>query len=244
MRGGWTHIIYEKIGPVEIMGDQNSQVPLSTSLIIAGSEYATVIDCGAGYKTFDYMRQEHNVQQIYLTHHHIDHTWGAHLFPDVQKLINPYELKTISDVQEIGQAEGAYAVFGDKGIEKWIQEQQNRKVKGKLMGKRTLEVTDSYPYNETMDLSGVNVTFIHAPGHTVGYCIPYIEDYGILHVGDIDLTSFGPFYCGAEGDIDQFIPVQQKKRWKWMRNISLPHTKKGSSYRKSIKGISEVLGNY
>ena len=46
---------------------------------------------------------------------------------------------------------------------------------------------------------------LHALGHTRGYSCPYLPEHGILFVGDFDLTSFGPFYMDADGDIDAFI---------------------------------------
>ena len=130
---------------------------------------------------------------------------GAQLFPKAQKFINRYDLRKISDVREIGKAEGIYAVFGDEEIEMWIQKQQNKTFEGTVVEPRTLDVSQTYSYNQEIDMSGVNVAFIHAPGHTEGFCTPYLVDYGILHIGDIDLTSFGPYYGDAESDIDQFI---------------------------------------
>src|SRR5207244_11874187 len=47
---------------------------------------------------------------------------------------------------------------------------------------------------ETFDLGRVSVRVIHAPGHTRGHCCIAIEPDGVLYLGDIDLTSFGPYY--------------------------------------------------
>ena len=80
-------MVYKKIGPIEIMGDNQSRVPFSTSLIITGKEDSTLIDCGAGKKTFEYIRQEHNVKKIYLTHHHMDHIWGHNCFLKPKSLL-------------------------------------------------------------------------------------------------------------------------------------------------------------
>ncbi len=33
----------------------------------------------------------------------------------------------------------------------------------------------------------------------------YFPRYGAIYVADLDLTPFGPWYCGSDGDIDQFI---------------------------------------
>ncbi|WP_157830960.1 MBL fold metallo-hydrolase [Bacillus sp. BA3] len=202
---------YRKIGPVEIiMGENNSHVPFSTSLIIRGQEHSTLIDCGAGRKAFNYLQKEHNVKQIYLTHHHVDHIWGAQLFTEAEKFINPFDIKKVSDIHEILKSEGFYAVFGKEDIKELVQKQQNREYQDHIIGKRTLDVHSTYSYDLNMKLSDTNVIMIHSPGHTEGYCCPYLTDYGILFVGDFDLSSFGPFYCDAESNIDNFIESARK----------------------------------
>ncbi len=203
-------MIYQQIGPVEIMGDEDSRVPFSTSLVITGKEYSTVIDCGAGYKTFAYMQQAHHVKNIYLTHHHIDHMWGAQLFPEAEKFINPYDFSKISNINEIAKSEGIYAVYEEPEIEEWMREQQKRSFGDLIVNPRTLDVSKTFAYGEIIDMSGVEVVFIHAPGHTEGFCTPYIVEHGILHVGDIDLTTFGPYYGDADSDIDHFIESAKK----------------------------------
>jgi len=46
---------------------------------------------------------------------------------------------------------------------------------------------------------------VHSPSHTAGVYCPYFPDEGLVYTGDIDLTRFGPWYFGADGDIDGFI---------------------------------------
>ncbi|PIC64922.1 MBL fold metallo-hydrolase [Sporosarcina sp. P13] len=203
-------MVYKKIGPVEIMGDNGGRVPLSTSLIITGNEDSTLIDCGSGQKTFDYIQKNHKVNTIYLTHHHIDHVWGAQLFPNAEKLINKYDIEKIADYHELAKSEGLYAVYGKADIDKWIQDLKEKTYWDTVVEPKVLNVSKTHEYNQVIDLSGVDVMFIHAPGHTEGFCTPYILDYGILHVGDIDLTSFGPYYGDAESNIDQFIKSAKK----------------------------------
>lgn len=202
---------YQKIGPVEIfMGENQSRMPFSTSLAIRGRENSTLIDCGSGNEAFQYLKNNHNIKQIYLTHHHIDHIWGAHQFPDVDKYINPLDFRKVSDLNEIIKAQGIKAVFNEIERNEWEQNQNNLLMADGTKGKRTLEVTHSYFYDCELELSDTTVIMIHAPGHTEGYCCPYLPEHGILFVGDFDLTSFGPFYCDAEGNIDHFIRSAQK----------------------------------
>ncbi|ARD47978.1 hypothetical protein SporoP37_07350 [Sporosarcina sp. P37] len=203
-------MLYVKIGPVEIMSDNGGRIPLSTSLIIAGNEDSTLIDCGSGTKTFDYIQKNHTVHTIYLTHHHIDHVWGAQLFPDAEKLINKYDIEKVTDYHELAKSEGLYAVYGKEGVDKWIQDLKEKTYGNTVVDPKILHASGTHEYNQVITMSGTDVMFIHAPGHTQGYCTPYVMDYGILLTGDIDLTSFGPYYGDAESDIDQFIQSARK----------------------------------
>ena len=51
---------------------------------------------------------------------------------------------------------------------------------------------------------GVSVRVIHAPGHTRGHSALLVEPDGVLYLGDIDLSSFGPYYGDAWSDLEDF----------------------------------------
>ena len=51
---------------------------------------------------------------------------------------------------------------------------------------------------------GVSVRVIHTPGHTRGHCAFMIEPDGVLFLGDVDLTGFGPYYGDAWADLEAF----------------------------------------
>jgi glyoxylase-like metal-dependent hydrolase (beta-lactamase superfamily II) len=54
------------------------------------------------------------------------------------------------------------------------------------------------------DLGGVSIHAIHMPGHTAGHCVLMIEPAGIAFIGDIDLSSFGPYYGDASSSLADF----------------------------------------
>nr|WP_219905284.1 MBL fold metallo-hydrolase [Actinopolyspora mortivallis] len=54
------------------------------------------------------------------------------------------------------------------------------------------------------DLGGRTVTVVHLPGHTAGHSGFLIEPDGFLFVGDIDLTSFGPYYGDVGSSLTDF----------------------------------------
>jgi hydroxyacylglutathione hydrolase len=201
---------HQKIGPITILtGKNGSRVPYSTSLLIEGNKEATLIDCGGGYEIFDYIKKNFMVQSLYLTHYHLDHVWGAHLFEDPTVYINPYDFKKLADPYELAKANGITALYRSEKVEKWVQ---TYFVEGKpfrpdlptykgVMGLPT----HIYPFGQALDASGTPMIMLHTPGHTEGYCSPYFPAHGVLFVGDFDLTSFGPWYNNADSDIDDFI---------------------------------------
>lgn len=51
---------------------------------------------------------------------------------------------------------------------------------------------------------GVTVRAFHLPGHTSGHCALVVEPGGIAFIGDIDLSSFGPYYGDATSSLAAF----------------------------------------
>ncbi|CAM3378068.1 MBL fold metallo-hydrolase [Brevibacillus invocatus] len=198
------------IGPIEILiGENQSRTPFSTSLLIKGKESDAFIDCGAGEAVFDYVKREHNVQDIYVTHYHLDHIWGLAEFPESLVWINERDLPKFSDLDEIAKANGYFAIYGEEEGKEWVRglrEEAGARKRGHYSWSSVIGARKAiYPYDREIELAGTRVVMLHAPGHCEGFCCPYFPDYGILHVGDFDLTAFGPWYNNADSDIDDMV---------------------------------------
>jgi glyoxylase-like metal-dependent hydrolase (beta-lactamase superfamily II) len=65
---------------------------------------------------------------------------------------------------------------------------------------------DAHAYDDgkVFDLGGTRIRCIHLPGHTRGHCGLLVEPEGLLFLGDIDLSSFGPYYGDAWSDLNDF----------------------------------------
>jgi glyoxylase-like metal-dependent hydrolase (beta-lactamase superfamily II) len=62
------------------------------------------------------------------------------------------------------------------------------------------------PDDAVLDLGGgVTMTAIPTPGHTRGHTAWLIEPCGVLVIGDIDLSSFGPYYADAVSNLEEFV---------------------------------------
>jgi glyoxylase-like metal-dependent hydrolase (beta-lactamase superfamily II) len=63
----------------------------------------------------------------------------------------------------------------------------------------------AYKDGASWDLGGgVKVSAFHMPGHTSGHCVLLVEPGGIAFIGDIDLSSFGPYYGDATSSLAEF----------------------------------------
>lgn len=66
---------------------------------------------------------------------------------------------------------------------------------------------DAQPYadRQSWDLGGgVRVHAFHMPGHTSGHCVLFTEPDAVAFIGDIDLSSFGPYYGDATSSLAEF----------------------------------------
>ncbi len=205
-----------QIGPIEILfGENGSRAPYSTSLLLKGREADAMIDCGGGQRVFDYVKRERNIADIILTHYHLDHRWGAGLFPDANIWINPLDAAKLADQAELFRAAGYYAMFDHKQAERiWDEEQRyeaqklakDREADSKAYLQQPPVTADrTYPYDQEVEIVGTRAVMLHTPGHVEGFCCPYFPDYGVMLVGDFDLSSFGPWYFGADSHIDSFV---------------------------------------
>lgn len=202
----------KKIGPIEIIrGERNSKVPFSTSLLVEGKDQSALIDCGGGHSVFQHIKETHHISDIYLTHYHIDHVWGAHLFEGANIHINPRDYKKLNDYDELAKASGAYATLGEEGAQQLVSNSIQKDTTKDRSWSNIIDLEKQiYPFDKQIDIAGQTAVMIHTPGHCEGYCSPYFPDYGVIYVGDFDLTSFGPWYNNADSDIDLFIESAYK----------------------------------
>src|SRR5699024_644346 len=106
-----------------IGGERNSKVPYSSALVVKGNEGSALIDCGVGKEGFTYIHSHYEIQDLLLTHYHLDHTWGAYQFPEANIKVNPLDLKKLKDYEELAKANGLYSVIGKERAVKQIMEE-------------------------------------------------------------------------------------------------------------------------
>lgn len=201
-----------------IPGLNGSRFPCCTSLLINDGNTAAIIDPGAGAETLLNFMGKQKPDIVINTHYHFDHISGNYLFPEAKLFINPIEIDCFPNLDRIAKYLGIEEIYGKDGVADWIKNVANPTIAQTefspsrrhewLLSTRTS--ADSYTFDADWEIGKVRIVMVHAPGHTDGFCCPYFPDEGIVYTGDIDLTTFGPWYAGTDGNIEQFIASAQR----------------------------------
>jgi glyoxylase-like metal-dependent hydrolase (beta-lactamase superfamily II) len=188
-----------RYGPVRVLfGARGGRYPDGNSLLVAGERETLIIDPALG--VIPRLPKLPRVQRVLNSHCHEDHIAGNHLFPDV-----PWQLHE-ADLPGIASLDAMMAIYGmddatDAFFRKALEEQFHFTPR-----------PDALPFRggDRFDLGGVALEVVHTPGHTRGHCCFRIEwlESGrrrqLLYLGDIELSSFGPYYGDAWSDLADF----------------------------------------
>src|SRR4029078_11816086 len=96
------------------------------------------------------------------------------------------------DVRGLHDASALLAIYGFGG-----DDQQTRTWLESHFHYAARPDAQAYEDGAAFDVRGVCVHALHPPGHTRGHSVLLIEPEGVLFLGDIDLSGFGPYYGDA-----------------------------------------------
>ena len=181
-----------------LFGKDRGKYPEGNSLLVRGADASLLIDPSLGVVARRDADPDSlsDIDHVVLSHCHEDHLAGAFLFPDATAHVHEADLigwQSFAGFMEIyGFDDPAIA----SGWEAALRDQFNY-----------AERTDAKGYvdGDVWDLGGgVRIQAVHTPGHTRGHSALWIEPDGVLYLGDIDLSSFGPYYGDAWSDLEDF----------------------------------------
>lgn len=176
-----------------VIGTQNGKYPHGNSLWIEGEDTTAVVDPSlAVHERSAEFRDRADL--VLLSHVHEDHVAGLGAFPAARVCAHTEDLVGMQSL------DGLMQIYG---------------VSGETAAAMQTFVTESFHYasrpdaegftdGAIFDLGGCSVRVIHAPGHTRGHSLLLIEPEGVLFLGDIELSSFGPYYGDAWSDLADF----------------------------------------
>jgi glyoxylase-like metal-dependent hydrolase (beta-lactamase superfamily II) len=175
-----------------LVGERGGKYPHGNSLLVEGAEEALIIDPSLSLVARrDRLPQ---VDRVVNSHCHEDHVAGNHLFPEVGWFLHELDLPGMLSL------DGMMAIYGDHPALDYFRtalvERFHYTPRPDATGFRGGDVFDLG--------GGVEVRVVHAPGHTRGHCCLHVLPDDVLYLGDIDLTSFGPYYGDAWSSLEDF----------------------------------------
>jgi glyoxylase-like metal-dependent hydrolase (beta-lactamase superfamily II) len=183
-----------------LVGDKNGKYPHGNSLWIRGREATAVIDPSLSVVArADELRGCADL--IIQSHVHEDHVAGVHLFPEAKVYAH------LEDVPGLQSLDGLMAIYGYGNLNASM-----RQVVVEQFHYVARADTHGFDDGDVFPLGGTQVRVIHTPGHTRGHCVLLVEPEGVLFLGDIDLTGFGPYYGDAWSNLGDFERSLQRVR--------------------------------
>ena len=196
-----------QIGQVTVLGAvRGGKYPHGNSLLVEGSEESLIID--PSLSLIGRPPLVPGVDRVINSHCHEDHIAGNHLFPDAVWQMHELDvvgLRSLDDMMKIyGYLPSTAAAFRKSVVEDFHYTARPD--------------AETFTNDTVFDLGGVTVRAIHTPGHTRGHTCFLIEPEGVLYLGDIELTSFGPYYGDAWSSLEDF-----EKTLELVRSIDVKH---------------------
>lgn len=182
-----------EFGPVTVFfGEKNGKYPDGNQVIVCGRDASAAFDTPQVANrigpAFD------SVDMVILGHVHEDHMAGLHRVPDAAVHVHEADVEAARSWAGMTRHYGYPAEVLDE-LKPLIEADFDY---------RPRPDARAYPDGMVWDLGQVRVRAIHTPGHTAGHCVLLVEPHGIAFIGDIDLSSFGPYYGDASSDLTAF----------------------------------------
>jgi glyoxylase-like metal-dependent hydrolase (beta-lactamase superfamily II) len=208
-----TKLVDRVIGHTTVLfGERGGKYPHGNSLVVAGREETLVIDPSLGLLP----RRDRlpRVDRVLNSHCHEDHIAGNHLFPDVPWHVHQLDLPGFLSLDHM------MAIYGfpepiDAILRKSVVEQFHYTARPDAR---------AFGDGDVFELGGgTRARVIHTPGHTRGHCAFHIEPDDVLYLGDIDLSSFGPYYGDAWSSLEAFERTLDRMKEQVARHYATFH---------------------
>jgi len=169
----------------------NGRFPYCHSLALDGDR-RILIDAGYGTDQTIASCNGWRPDTVYVSHAHPDHVATLWTFADAE-IWSPVQRSDI-----FWRFEPMSLRYGGEHASLWLE---------LIDGTGVKEVTPDRHFDDghVIDTGRVKLECLHAPGHTDDHYVFFEPNHGIVFTGDIDLSSFGPWYGQTEGNIDLFL---------------------------------------
>jgi glyoxylase-like metal-dependent hydrolase (beta-lactamase superfamily II) len=154
--------------------------PSGAPLVVTGRDGRMAID-----SSLDVVPTDHD--GFLLSHFHEDHVVGV-AASGLPAFVHADDLSAVRSWQGFADASG----YADPAWHELVTTQ---------FSWQAVTRAEALTPGRPVDLGGVTVTPVHLPGHTPGHCGFLVEPDHVLYLGDIDLSSFGPYYGDATASL-------------------------------------------
>lgn len=205
-------------GPVEVLlgAYGKGQVLTANTIVVAGPR-PLVIDPAGGKERHDELAGRDPI--LLFTHYHADHRASENRYaPDAETWAPAADASAVESFEDFV----ARVDSGDPGhFRRMIENIRN--IYG--IGERT--VARRFGDGERIEAGETPIEIVALPGHTPGHSGIFFPELSLLHLTDIDLTPFGPWYGNDVSDIRSFRASLQKARqiecdWYFTSHIKAP----------------------
>jgi glyoxylase-like metal-dependent hydrolase (beta-lactamase superfamily II) len=172
-------------------GERAGKYPHGNSLLVRGSEETVLIDPSLSLPR---PGERPRADRILNSHCHEDHIAGNHLYPDTPVHLHAADRPGLESIDAMMAIYGMSEAF----------EPAFRKVVVDTFHYAPRPDAVAFTDGHVFELGRCRVRVIHAPGHTRGHSLFYVEPDDVLYLGDIDLSSFGPYYGDAWSSLVDF----------------------------------------
>ncbi|MHA1298959.1 MAG: MBL fold metallo-hydrolase [Candidatus Helarchaeota archaeon] len=180
-----------------IEGKNHGRYTFSNSLFIKDDK-KLIIDTGVGKSILRKIRKNHLINDeiiILHSHCHEDHIFGNHIFKQKKIGIHHSEAYILRDIKKLTALYGSDDPKFDEMNENFYA----------VFDLRNYDVDIEFEDGHVFELGDTKLQVIHTPGHSGGHCSFYEPNEKIIFLGDIDLSSFGPWYGDISSNVTDFI---------------------------------------
>jgi len=182
-----------EIGPVRVFfGEKSGKYPDGNQVVVLGSDVKVAFDTPLVARRLE--AELDGVDLVVLGHAHEDHLCG------LGRLARARVQAPEGDLAAIQSWDGLARHYGYRPS---ALEKMKVKVERDFHWVPRPDAV-GYADGAVWELGGARVRAFHMPGHTTGHSVLLVEPQGVAFIGDIDLSSFGPYYGDATSSLAAF----------------------------------------